>query len=162
MLYALDEALDFNNRIGKSRIERRIKALAARLKQELAKIPGVKVHTPVDPYLSAGLTAFSMGGASSRKLVDYLREKYNLVVRTTGSQEAGTYGVRVSTPDLHLDQGGRHGRRGRPDPPRPQIKDCKRFLPPAHGSLRFSSPSGRSSGQDNWHKICIFSVDTLP
>ena len=98
MLFALDEALNFNNRIGKTRIERRIKVLAARLKQELAKTPGVKVHTPVDPYLSAGLTAFSMGGSLEPKLVDYLREKHNLVVRTTGNPQAGTYGIRVSTP----------------------------------------------------------------
>jgi selenocysteine lyase/cysteine desulfurase len=98
MLFALDEALNFNNRIGKSRIERRIKALSSRLKQELAKIPGAKVHTPTDPYLSAGLTAFSMSGVEPEKLVDYLREKYNLVIRTMGSKEAGTYGVRVSTP----------------------------------------------------------------
>jgi len=98
MLFALDEALNFNNRIGKSRIERRIKGLSARLKQELAKIPGVKVHTPTDPYLSAGLTAFSATGIDLGRLVDYLREKYNLVVRTTGSREAGTFGVRVSTP----------------------------------------------------------------
>jgi len=98
LLFALDEALNFQNRIGKSRIERRIKVLAGRLKQELAKTPGVKLHTPVDPYLSAGLTAFSMTGAEPAKLVDYLREKYNLVVRTTGNSSAGTYGVRVSTP----------------------------------------------------------------
>lgn len=98
VLYALDAALDFNNRIGKSRIERRIKALAARLKQELAKVPGVKVHTPADPYLSAGLTAFSMGGTLEGRLVNYVREKYNLVVRTTGNPKAGTFGIRVSTP----------------------------------------------------------------
>jgi isopenicillin-N epimerase len=98
LLFALDEALDFNNRIGKSRIERRIKALSGRLKQELGKTPGVKVHTPIDAYLSAGLTAFSMTGAEPEKLVDYLREKYNLVVRTTGNRGAGTLGVRVSTP----------------------------------------------------------------
>ena len=98
MLFALDEALNFNNRIGKSRIERRIKALSARLKQELGKTPGAKVHTPADPALSAGLTAFSMAGVDPGKLVDYLREKYNLVVRTVGSKEAGTLGVRVSTP----------------------------------------------------------------
>lgn len=98
MLFALDEALNFQNRIGRSRIERRIKALSARLKQELGKTPGAKVHTPVDPYLSAGLTAFSMAGVDPGKLVDYLREKYNLVVRTVGSKEAGTLGVRVSTP----------------------------------------------------------------
>ncbi len=98
MLFALDEALNFNNRIGKSRIERRIKGLASRLKQELAKVPGVKVHTAMDPYLSAGLTAFSASGIELDRVVDYLREKYNLVVRTIGSREAGTYGVRVSTP----------------------------------------------------------------
>jgi isopenicillin-N epimerase len=98
LLFALEEAIDFNNRIGKTRIERRIKVLAARLKQELAKIPGVKVHTPADPYLSAGLTAFSMGGGRESKLVEYLREKHNLVVRTTGNSQAGTYGIRVSTP----------------------------------------------------------------
>jgi len=39
-----------------------------------------------------------MAGAEPAKLVDYLREKYNLVVRTAGSSSAGTYGVRVSTP----------------------------------------------------------------
>ncbi len=97
-LFALDEALDFNNRIGKTRIEKRIKVLAAYLRQELSRMPGVKVHTPIDLYLGAGLTAFSMTGANPAQLVEYLRDKYNLVVRTTGSAQAGTYGVRVSTP----------------------------------------------------------------
>ena len=98
MLFALDEALNFNSRIGKSRIERRIKGLASRLKQDLAKVPGVKLHTAMDPYLSAGLTAFSASGIELDRVVDYLREKYNLVVRTIGSRDAGTYGIRVSTP----------------------------------------------------------------
>jgi selenocysteine lyase/cysteine desulfurase len=98
ILFALDEALNFQNKIGRSRIERRIKVLAGHLKQELMEIPGVKVHTPIDPYLSAGLTAFSMAGVEASKLVDYVREKHNLVIRTTGSREAGTLGIRVSTP----------------------------------------------------------------
>jgi isopenicillin-N epimerase len=98
ILFALDEAMNFQNRIDRTRIERRIKVLAGHLKQELAKIPGVELQTPTDPYLSAGLTKFSMKGAEAAKLVEYLREKYNLVVRTAGSPAAGTYGVRVSTP----------------------------------------------------------------
>lgn len=97
-IMALDEALNFQNRIGRTRIERRIKVLAGRLKRELARIPGIKVHTPVDPYLSAGLTSFSLKGINPARLVDFLREKHNLVVRTTGNAQAGTYGVRVSTP----------------------------------------------------------------
>ena len=90
--------MNFQNKIGRTRIERRIKVLAGHLKQELAKIPGVKIQTPTDPYLSAGLTKFSADGVDSARLVEYLRDKYNLVVRTAGSPAAGTYGVRVSTP----------------------------------------------------------------
>jgi selenocysteine lyase/cysteine desulfurase len=98
LVFALGEALDFQNAIGRKRIERRVKALAGYLKQELRKIPGVKLHTPEDPYLSGGLTAFSLEGVDPAKVVDYVREKYNLVVRTVGSKETGTYAVRVSTP----------------------------------------------------------------
>jgi isopenicillin-N epimerase len=98
LVFALGEALDFQNAIGRKRIERRVKALAGYLKQELRKIPGVKLHTSEDPYLSGGLTAFSLEGVDPAKVVDYVREKYNLVVRTVGSKETGTYAVRVSTP----------------------------------------------------------------
>lgn len=94
---ALGEALDFQNAIGKERIERRVKTLAGYLKRELKKIPGVKLHTSQDPYLSGGLTAFSVEGVDPAKIVDYMREKYNIVVRTIGNKEKGTYGVRVST-----------------------------------------------------------------
>ncbi len=112
---ALGEAIDFQNAVGKERIERRIKTLAGYLKRELSKIPGVKLHTSQDPYLSGGLTAFSVEGLDPERIVDYVREKYNIVVRTIGSQKAGTYGVRVSTPIYvsfkHIDmlvEGVRH------------------------------------------------------
>ena len=94
---ALGEALDFQSAIGKERIERRIKTLAGYLKKELKKIPGVKLHTSQDPYLSGGLTALSVEGIEPEKIVNYMREKYNIVVRTIGNRRAGTYGVRVST-----------------------------------------------------------------
>jgi len=94
---ALGEALDFQSAVGKERIERRIKTLAGYLKREMNKIPGVKLHTSQDPYLSGGLTAFSVEGIDPAKIVDYMREKYNIVVRTIGNRKMGTYGVRVST-----------------------------------------------------------------
>lgn len=95
---ALGEAVDFQNVIGKQRIERRIKALAGYLKRELKRIPGVRLYTSEDPYLSGGLTSFSVEGVEAQKIVDYVRERYNIVVRTIGNVEKGTYGVRVSTP----------------------------------------------------------------
>ncbi len=97
LIIALGEAINFQNYIGKTRIERRIKSLAGYLKQELKKIAGVKLHTPEDPYLSGGLTAFSIQGIDPQDIVDYVREKYNIVIRTVGDKEAGTYGCRVST-----------------------------------------------------------------
>jgi selenocysteine lyase/cysteine desulfurase len=51
----------------------------------------------MDPYLSAGLTAFSVEGVDPDYLVNYLREKYNLVIRTIGREEDKTRGVRAST-----------------------------------------------------------------
>jgi selenocysteine lyase/cysteine desulfurase len=94
---ALGEAVDFQNHIGKPRIERRIKTLAGYLKRELKKIPGVRLHTSQDLYISGGLTAFSIEGVEPKKVVDYVREKYNIVIRTVGNKDKGTYGLRVST-----------------------------------------------------------------
>jgi len=94
---ALGEAIDFQDAIGKERIERRIKALSGYLKRELKKIPGLRLHTSENPYLSGGLTAFSIEGIEPAHLVNFVREKYNIVIRTIGRKEDKTYGVRVST-----------------------------------------------------------------
>jgi selenocysteine lyase/cysteine desulfurase len=97
IIFALGEAVDFQNRIGRGRIARRIQTLAGYLKRELKRIPGVRVHTPTDPYLSGGLSAFSIEGVDPNKIVNYVREKYNIVVRTIGRERDRTHGVRVST-----------------------------------------------------------------
>lgn len=97
LVFALGEAVDFQSKVGKERIHRRIHSLATRLKEGLVEIPGVRLHTSMDDYLACGLTAFSMEGVEPEALVNYLRERYNLVIRTIGSEERGTRGVRVST-----------------------------------------------------------------
>jgi len=97
LILAFGEAIEFQNHIGKSRIERRIRTLARHLKERLHQIPGVKLHTPDDDYLSGGLTAFSIKDVEPVDIVNYLRERYNIVIRTIGSKEKGTQGVRVST-----------------------------------------------------------------
>lgn len=97
LTFALGEAVDFQDRIGKKRIERRIKALAGYLKRELSEIGGVHLHTNIDPYLSGGLTAFSIKGLDPEFIVNYIREKYNIVIRTIGRKKDHTSGVRVST-----------------------------------------------------------------
>lgn len=97
LIFAFGEAMDFHNKIGKGRVERRIKTMSGHLKKELKKIPGVRIHTSDDPYLSAGLTALSIEGVKPQTIVDYVREKYNIVIRTIGRDRDNTSGVRVST-----------------------------------------------------------------
>ncbi len=97
LVLAFGEALDFQNRIGKSRVERRIKAMSNHLKDGLKTISRVKIHLPEDPYLCGGLTAFSMEGIEAGRIVDHMREKCNIVIRTIGNEKKGTRGVRVST-----------------------------------------------------------------
>jgi len=97
LVFALGEAVDFQTKVGKARIQRRIQSLSTHLKEELSEIPGVRLHTSLDPYITGGLTAFSVDGLDPQVIMDYLRERYNLVVRTIGSEEKGTRGVRVST-----------------------------------------------------------------
>ena len=107
LAFALGEAVDFQNTVGKERIQRRIQTLATHLKEGLGEIPGGGLHTSMDPYLSSGLTAFSVPGKNPDEIVNYLRERYNLVVRAIGNDARGTRGVRVSTHSLvfqeHVD-----------------------------------------------------------
>jgi len=97
LIFAFGEAMDFHNKIGRGRIERRIRTMSDHLKKELHRIPKVRIHTSSDPYLSAGLTAFSIEGVNPQTIVDYLREKYNIIIRTIGRDSDNTRGVRVST-----------------------------------------------------------------
>jgi selenocysteine lyase/cysteine desulfurase len=98
VIFALGEAVKFQTAIFKHRIANRILSLANHLKQGLAEIPGVRLQTPLDPELSAGLTAFSIAGLDPELIVSHVQEKHNIVIRPIGKEERGTYGVRVSTP----------------------------------------------------------------
>ena len=91
---ALGEAIRFQKVIGKERIERRIRTLAGYLKEGASRIPGVRLLTPLDPSLSAGLTVLSVDGVKNTDLVDYLLEKYNLVIAPVFPEKNA---VRIST-----------------------------------------------------------------
>jgi isopenicillin-N epimerase len=91
---ALGEAIRLQNAIRKDRIERRIKTLAAYLKEQLVQIPKIRLLTPQDPSLSGGLTVFGVEGVKNINLVNYLQEKYNIVVAPIFPEKNA---IRVST-----------------------------------------------------------------
>jgi len=73
--WAMPEAFEFHQRIGRKRIADRIAALNTQCKEGLAKIPKVKLLTPMDPALSAGLIAFEVEGQSASETVHKLHAK---------------------------------------------------------------------------------------
>jgi isopenicillin-N epimerase len=73
--WAMAEAFEFHTRIGRRRIAERIAALNTQCKEGLAKIPKVRVLTPMDPALSAGLIAFEVEGQSASETVHKLHAR---------------------------------------------------------------------------------------
>lgn len=74
--YAVKTAVQFHQRLGRSRVAARITELATRFKDGLAGIPGVVIHTPHDPAMSAGLVCFDVTGVTGDQVVGWLAEKH--------------------------------------------------------------------------------------
>jgi selenocysteine lyase/cysteine desulfurase len=73
--WALAEAFEFQLRVGKARVAARVRDFARHLKEGLAAIPGVKVHTPASDELSAGLVCFDLDAMSSDEACEALWER---------------------------------------------------------------------------------------
>jgi len=70
---AVPAAVAWQMEIGKAAVADRTHALASQLKEGLASIPGVTVHTPLDRAFSAGIVSFDIEGQSARETVERLR-----------------------------------------------------------------------------------------
>jgi selenocysteine lyase/cysteine desulfurase len=80
--WALAEAFGLHLAIGRDRAAARIRELAGQLKEGLAALPRVRLYTPLDPALSAGLVCFDLRGLAPRAVVARLRE-HGIVATTT-------------------------------------------------------------------------------
>ncbi len=70
--WAAASAFEFHERIGRERIAERIANLNTQCKEGLRGIPKVKVLTPMDPKLSAGIIAFEVEGQKAGDTVERL------------------------------------------------------------------------------------------
>lgn len=73
--WAMAEAFEFHTRIGRKRIADRTATLNTQCKEGLAKIPKVKLLTPRDPVLSAGIICFDVEGQSAGETAQKLHER---------------------------------------------------------------------------------------
>ncbi len=97
-------AIDFQEAIGSERIERRIRALAGRLRNRLSEIPEVTIHTSDQskhPTLGCGITGFALDGFDRRDVVETLWRRHHVWVRHT---DFDLNTVRVSTHLYNTEQ----------------------------------------------------------
>lgn len=70
--WAMGAAFRMHQQIGRERVAARVNELNGRLKEGLAAMPKVKLHTPRDPALSAGLCSFEIDGRKPADVVAQL------------------------------------------------------------------------------------------
>lgn len=73
--WALAEAFQFHQRIGKSQVAERIHALTRPMREELSKMKHVTLHTPMSDEVCAGIVCFEVAGLTPHEAVAKLREK---------------------------------------------------------------------------------------
>jgi selenocysteine lyase/cysteine desulfurase len=94
-LAGLLAAVEFVQALGMDRVEARIRTLRGRLQDGLLGIPGVRVVTPSDEGLVAGMVSFTLEGAESLDLQAHLARRHG--VRTRVISEYGYGWMRLST-----------------------------------------------------------------
>ncbi|MFK0264207.1 aminotransferase class V-fold PLP-dependent enzyme [Streptomyces angustmyceticus] len=72
--WATIEAFRFHRQIGRKRVQDRILELNSQIKEGLARMKHVTLHTPLDPELSAGFVCFDVRGYNPKDVVQILRD----------------------------------------------------------------------------------------
>jgi len=85
---AIPAAVDLHKSIGRDRIAARIRDLNAAFREGAARIPGVTLHTPLDPDLSAGISCFEVAGVDAEEVTRRLLAKR---IRTSSSPYKVSY-----------------------------------------------------------------------
>lgn len=82
--WAVAEAFRFHSGIGKDRVAGRIHHLNSLAKNEMARMPKVRIHTPMTPDLSAGIIAFEVEGYTPQQVVERLHQRQIIASVTPG------------------------------------------------------------------------------
>ncbi len=97
-LFAVADAVEFHGSIGRGRIAGRIHELNGALREGLAGIRGVTLHTPRAGALAAGINCFEVAGQTPEAVVALLKERK---IHATASPYAVSY-VRLAAGVMNL------------------------------------------------------------
>lgn len=100
LLMGLDAALDFHFQVGPERVYSRIKFLGKRLRDGLRSIPKVKIFSPADESMCAGITVYNVEGWSGPALQDEYWTRARMRPRSQGKE----FGLRHCTHIFNSEQ----------------------------------------------------------
>ena len=86
-IWALRHSFEYQEKIGKKRIHDRVHYLCSLCKNELSKIPNIKIYTPFDPELSSGFICFNIEGVKASEIVKKMGE-YNIIMGQSPYKES--------------------------------------------------------------------------
>lgn len=81
--WALVDAFDFHNKIGKKRVADRTHELAARLKEGLSALPNIRLLTPLDEEISSGIVCCTVDGLEPPLVIETLRSQHAILASVT-------------------------------------------------------------------------------
>jgi selenocysteine lyase/cysteine desulfurase len=84
--WALTDAFEFHQAIGRDRVAARTAELAIRLKDGLAELSHVGLVTPRDPGLSSGIVCCDVTGRPAAEVVEELQSRHRIVASVTPYQ----------------------------------------------------------------------------
>ena len=84
LLVGLEAALDFYQRIGPEKIERRTMELADKLRAGLSQIKNVTISSPLHPEMAGAIVTYSVAGLTGPQLEDELWQRGKIRVREEG------------------------------------------------------------------------------
>jgi selenocysteine lyase/cysteine desulfurase len=85
--WALPAAFELHLQLNKARVQERIHQLNTQTKEGLAKMPHVKLYTPMSSELSAGLVCFDVDGIGPKEVVKRMHDK-GVIMSSTPYRES--------------------------------------------------------------------------
>jgi selenocysteine lyase/cysteine desulfurase len=102
--WALKEAFEFHDAIGRDRIAIRTQELAQRLKEGMSELDSVRVVTPMDAELSAGIVCFEVAGRQPPDVLVQLMDQDISVSVTPYAQMFVRMGPSIVTSEDDIDR----------------------------------------------------------
>ena len=102
--WALKDAFEFHEAIGRDRVAARTQELAQRLKEGLSEMDSVRVVTPMDPELSAGIVCFEVANQQPPDVLVRLMDENISVSVTPYAQMFVRMGPSMVTSEEEIDR----------------------------------------------------------